>query len=126
VLGTAKYTEVHAAGATRPVAQVAALALAGADVLPEPPAQPSGAEPGDWLGGEVLTCRERQIAELVARGMSNREIAERLVISKRTVDAHVNHIFGKLGLSSRVQLTIWLRGRMREPVTDELSAIVRT
>ena len=125
VLGTAKYTELHAAGATRPLPQVAALALAGADVLPESPAQPVDDEPGDWLGGEVLTSRERQIAELVARGMSNRGIAERLVISKRTVDAHVNHIFGKLGLSSRVQLTIWLRGRTYAQVSDELSAIVR-
>jgi DNA-binding CsgD family transcriptional regulator len=42
------------------------------------------------------------------------------------VDAHVNHIFGKLGLSSRVQLTIWLRGRTHAPASDELSAIVRT
>ena len=95
-------------------------------MLPEPPAQRAGGEPGDWLGGEMLTSRERQIAELVARGLSNREIAERLVISKRTVDAHVNHIFGKLGLSSRVQLTIWLRGRTQAPAADELSAIVRT
>jgi predicted ATPase/DNA-binding CsgD family transcriptional regulator len=126
VLGTAKYTELHAAGATRPQAQIAALALAGADVLPGSPAQQRDGEPGDWLGGEVLTSRERQIAELVARGLSNREIAERLVISKRTVDAHVNHIFGKLGLSSRVQLTIWLRGRTQAPAADELSATVRT
>ncbi len=126
VLGTAKYTELHAAGATRPQAQIAALALAGADVLPEPPGQQRDGEQPEWLGGEVLTSRERQIAEFVARGLSNREIAERLVISKRTVDAHVNHIFGKLGLSSRVQLTIWLRGRTRAPAADELSAIVRT
>ena len=41
--------------------------------------------------------------------MSNREIASRLFISKRTVDAHVEHIFAKLGISSRVQLTVWLR-----------------
>ena len=125
VLGTAKYTELHAAGATRPLAQIAALALAGADVLPELPAQRTCGEPGDWLGSEMLTGRERQIAELVARGLSNREIAERLVISKRTVDAHVNHIFGKLGLSSRVQLTIWLRGRAQAQADGELSAIVR-
>lgn len=125
VLGTAKYTELHAAGATRPQAQIAALALAGADVLPGPAAQGSEDEHGDWLGGEVLTSRERQIAELVARGLSNREIAERLVISKRTVDAHVNHIFGKLGVSSRVQLTIWLRGRTQAQAAAELSAAVR-
>jgi len=125
VLGAAKYTELHAAGATRPQAQIAALTLAGADVLPEPPAESGDGEQGDWLGGEALTSRERQIAELVARGLSNREIAERLVISKRTVDAHVNHIFGKLGLSSRVQLTIWLRGRTQAPAADELSASVR-
>jgi non-specific serine/threonine protein kinase len=122
VLGTAKYTQLHSAGATRPQAQIVALALAGADVLPESPAKGGDGEPGDWLGGEALTSRERQIAELVARGLSNREIAERLVISKRTVDAHVNHIFGKLGLSSRVQLTIWLRDRTQAPDTDVLSA----
>jgi DNA-binding NarL/FixJ family response regulator len=57
----------------------------------------------------VLTRREREIAELVASGLSNREIAGRLFISKRTVDAHVDHIFGKLELSSRVQLTVLLR-----------------
>ena len=60
---------------------------------------------------------------LVARGLSNRDIAARLVISKRTVDAHVNHIFAKLGLSSRVQLTIWLRDRVPVRLVDELSPV---
>jgi non-specific serine/threonine protein kinase len=57
----------------------------------------------------VLTRREREIAELVASGLSNREVATRLFISKRTVDAHVEHIFGKLEISSRVQLTVLLQ-----------------
>jgi predicted ATPase/DNA-binding NarL/FixJ family response regulator len=57
----------------------------------------------------VLTRREREIAELVASGLSNREIAARLFISKRTVDAHVEHIFSKLEISSRVQLTVLLQ-----------------
>jgi DNA-binding CsgD family transcriptional regulator len=61
---------------------------------------------------DPLTSRETQIAALVASGLSNREIAERMVISKRTVDAHVDHIFSKLGISSRVQLTVWLRNRI--------------
>jgi DNA-binding CsgD family transcriptional regulator/tetratricopeptide (TPR) repeat protein len=111
-LGTARYAELHAAGATRPLAQIATLATADTDVLPELPGPRSADEDADgWQGGEALTTREREIAVLVARGLSNREIAARLVISKRTVDAHVNHIFAKLGLSSRVQLTIWLRDR---------------
>ena len=57
----------------------------------------------------MLTRREREIAELVASGLSNREIGSRLFISKRTVDAHVDHIFGKLEISSRIQLTVMLR-----------------
>ncbi|MCW2890593.1 MAG: protein kinase/LuxR family transcriptional regulator [Actinomycetia bacterium] len=120
-LGPAKYAELHAAGATRPLAQLAALAIAGADVLPEQ-AEPSAAgEISDWEGSEELTAREREIVVLVARGLSNRDIAARLVISRRTVDAHVNHIFAKLGLSSRVQLTIWLRDRVPVRLIDDLS-----
>jgi non-specific serine/threonine protein kinase len=48
----------------------------------------------------------------VASGLSNREIASHMTISKRTVDAHVDHIFSKLGISSRVQLTVWLQDRI--------------
>jgi non-specific serine/threonine protein kinase len=70
-------------------------------------------DPVDVAGGGavpgLLTRREREIAELVASGLSNREIATRLFISKRTVDAHVEHIFSKLEISSRVQLTVLLQ-----------------
>jgi non-specific serine/threonine protein kinase len=119
-LGTAKYTELHTAGATRPFAEIVALAVAGADVLPEQPDPRAAEEISGWADTESLTVREREIAVLVARGLSNRDIAARLVISKRTVDAHVNHIFAKLGLSSRVQLTIWLRDRAPVRAVDEL------
>lgn len=54
-----------------------------------------------------LSGRERQIAALVARGHRNREIAERLTISRRTVDAHVEHIRNKLGHQSRAQVASW-------------------
>jgi non-specific serine/threonine protein kinase len=70
---------------------------------------------------EELTSREREIAALVAGGLSNREIADRLFISRRTVDAHVNHIYAKLRISSRVQLTIWERGTGPGTRPDELS-----
>jgi DNA-binding CsgD family transcriptional regulator/tetratricopeptide (TPR) repeat protein len=65
-----------------------------------------------------LTAREREIAGLVAAGLSNRQIAEKLYISRRTVDAHLEHIFGKLGITSRVMLTIQLHEHSAEADDD--------
>ncbi|WP_037869386.1 helix-turn-helix domain-containing protein, partial [Streptomyces sp. SPB074] len=61
-------------------------------------------------GAAALTRREREVAGLVAEGLSNREIAERLVISKRTADAHVEHILAKLGVASRAEVGAALAG----------------
>jgi DNA-binding CsgD family transcriptional regulator len=55
----------------------------------------------------ALTPRERQVAELVTRGLSNRQIAETLVLSPRTVDRHLENILAKLGFTSRVQVATW-------------------
>jgi ATP/maltotriose-dependent transcriptional regulator MalT len=57
---------------------------------------------------DPLTAREREIASLIADGLSNREIAEKLVISELTVDVHVKHILGKLGFRSRAQVAGWV------------------
>ena len=54
---------------------------------------------------DPLTPREREIAELVAQALSNREIAERLFLSERTVEGHVRNILARTGTSSRVELT---------------------
>jgi DNA-binding NarL/FixJ family response regulator len=54
-----------------------------------------------------LTPRELEVARLVARGCSNREIACELVVSARTVDAHVSNILRKLGLARRAQIATW-------------------
>lgn len=54
--------------------------------------------------GTGLTRREQEVADLVTRGRTNREIASDLFISVRTVEKHVDHILGKFGLSNRVQL----------------------
>jgi DNA-binding CsgD family transcriptional regulator len=62
---------------------------------------------------ESLTSREREVAALVCQGMSNRRIAERLIISKRTVDAYLEHIGAKLGVSSRTQIIALLSGGRR-------------
>ena len=51
-----------------------------------------------------LTAREREIAELVADGRTNREIAEQLVLSTRTIEAHLRNIYGKLDVRSRIEL----------------------
>jgi DNA-binding NarL/FixJ family response regulator len=55
-----------------------------------------------------LTPRETEIAALLAEGLSNKEIAAQLVISQRTVETHVDHILGKLGMTSRAQVAGWV------------------
>lgn len=54
-----------------------------------------------------LTPRELEIAALVTEGLTNREIATRLVIAKRTVDSHLEHILSKLSFTSRTQIAAW-------------------
>jgi predicted ATPase len=78
-------------------------------------ARPPRSRPGGASGGELddaasaghwamLTTREREVAALVALGLTSKDIAARLVVSKRTVDSHLEHILGKLGYNSRVQV----------------------
>ena len=55
-------------------------------------------------GAEALTGREREIASLVADGLSNKAIAGRLGLSIRTVEGHLNHVFTKLAVTSRTEL----------------------
>jgi non-specific serine/threonine protein kinase len=112
-LGERRYTGSYARGAELSLDAVISEAAdepaefrIGRGTLPSP-AGLAVATPDDLA--TALTRREREIAELVASGLSNREIAARLFISKRTVDAHVDHIFSKLEISSRVQLTVLLR-----------------
>ncbi len=66
--------------------------------------QASGGAPA--LAGD-LTDREREVIRLVARGCSNREIAQELVISEKTVKTHISHVLGKLNLGDRTQLAIY-------------------
>ena len=56
-----------------------------------------------------LTAREREVAALIGQGKINREIAEDLVVSERTVESHVSNIMFKLGVQSRRQIREWAR-----------------
>jgi DNA-binding CsgD family transcriptional regulator len=76
------------------------IALATGKENERTPARDSGPD----AGASPLTPRERQIAELIAQGMSNREIAASLVTARRTAEGHVEHILVKLGFTSRSQI----------------------
>ena len=91
-----RFEAVFAEAGRHPVQQLVTFAVGNED---EPTAEGT-----KWRMPGQLTFREAEIADLAARGMSNRQIAEHLFISKRTVDAHLDHIYAKLGISSRVEL----------------------
>ncbi|MFD8245586.1 ATP-binding protein [Nocardia sp. NPDC059691] len=76
---------------------------AAAYALGEQPAVTTSAS-----GAAELTKRERQVADLVSRGLTNRQIATALVISQRTAQGHVEHILTKLGFTSRAQIAAWV------------------
>jgi non-specific serine/threonine protein kinase len=88
-------------GQSLPPAQAIAEAL---DVLE---ASDSGAHEPSPIRTGPLTPREREVAALVAGGLSNRAIAAQLVITEATTERHLRNIFDKLGLTSRAQLAVW-------------------
>jgi DNA-binding CsgD family transcriptional regulator len=67
------------------------------------------------LGWASLTPTEHRVVELVAAGLSNPQIGERLFVSRRTVQTHLAHVFTKLGISSRTQLAAETARRLEPP-----------
>ena len=105
-LGEAAFATEWAAG--RAMAQEAAIeyALGTEKEMPVAPNEPPLGEPPD-----ALTQREREVAILVARGLTNRQVSSELSVSERTVHGHVRNILKKLELRSRAQLAVWVTER---------------
>ncbi|MDL4821110.1 ATP-binding protein [Actinomadura opuntiae] len=100
-LGDDRFERAFAAGRGMTWPEAAGFALEET----EPGAPADGARPGS------LTGRQRQVAGLVAEGLSNRDIAAKLVISQRTADSHVQNILDKLGFRTRAQIAAWFTER---------------
>jgi predicted ATPase/DNA-binding CsgD family transcriptional regulator len=101
-LGDRRRSAVHREGAA--LARSAAVALALGDRAPVP-------EPRLSVDAVRLTPRQLEVAALVARGLTDREIAARLVISPRTAESHVEQILTRLGFRSRAEIAAWSAGR---------------
>ncbi len=92
-------------------AALATAAAALADRLGMRPLQRQAQDLAEALSGQRpdrLTRREREVAGLVARGLSNRQIAAAAHISERTAESHVQHILDKLGFANRAQVAAWV------------------
>jgi len=104
-LGDARFEKAFTQGTSYSLEQ--ALATAYADPERAPDRGPAANKAGTSLPGG-LTRRQWEIAQLLAEGLSNREISERLVISARTAEGHVEHILTTLGFRSRAQVSAWV------------------
>jgi predicted ATPase/DNA-binding CsgD family transcriptional regulator len=103
-LGETTFAGAWAEGAALTLEEAVATALE-----PGPPGTPRG-DGGERRTGRserILTARETQVSRLIAEGLSNREIAARLVIAERTAEGHVQSILNKLGFTSRAQIAAW-------------------
>ncbi len=100
-LGADAFARAWEAGRRLPLDEIVADALA--------PAEPAGLQiPPSGTRPSPLTRREQEVAALVTRGLTNRQIAEELFIAERTADTHVEHILAKLGVGSRTQVATWV------------------
>ena len=112
-LGDADWTAIWETGRALPLDR----ALGEASALLAVPPAPGGHHEAPPAG--PLTRREREIAALVARGLSNRAIAETLSIAEKTVANHLDHILTKLDFRSRAQVAAWA---VRSGIADDATA----
>jgi non-specific serine/threonine protein kinase len=108
-LGQVTFDVAWSKGRATPLEEVIAMALADAEATDAAaPASVSDLALDPVAEAlRVLTAREREVAALIAHGLTSAEIAEKLVVSERTVDAHADHIRTKLSLRSRAEIAAW-------------------
>jgi len=104
-LGDAGFAEAWEAGRALSLEQAVEYALAAPPASRAPAADPAGSAAEQ--AASPLSARELEVALLIARGMTNRQVAEALVISERTASTHVTHILNKLDFSTRAQVAAW-------------------
>jgi predicted ATPase/DNA-binding SARP family transcriptional activator/DNA-binding CsgD family transcriptional regulator len=114
-LGEEAWKEALIAGRAMSLEEAAEYALN--DDEPGPSASPVSPVPPTEQTTVDLTRREREVATLVSRGLTNRQVARELSISERTAANHVAKILRKLGLQSRVQIASWVA--KRQPIAPE-------
>lgn len=100
-LGATAFTAAYDRGASLTLAELVAHAL-------QEPGPPDVTPPAPDRPQVRLTPREAQVAELVAEGLANQQIADRLVIARRTAEGHVERILNKLGFHTRTQIATWV------------------
>lgn len=100
-LGAPEAEALIADGASMSIDQVSAALISTAEGVSSPARAPQS----------PLTAREMEVAQLVARGLTNREIAAKLVLSSRTIDSHVQHILAKFDFNTRSQIAGWFASR---------------
>ena len=108
-LGEAAFGQALEEGATLRFDEAVALAVGRRTPTP-------AAADGDEVR---LTRRESEIAQLVAEGLTDREIAERLVLARRTAEGHVAHILSKLNVTSRDQVAAWVAAQRQEQRSEQ-------
>jgi non-specific serine/threonine protein kinase len=108
-LGEAAFAAAWAAG--RALSMDEAIEEALGEGEPAPMLAPSAEPASAARAADPLSPREREVAALIAQGLTNRQIAEALVISEWTADTHVRHILTKLEFRSRAQVAAWATER---------------
>lgn len=98
--------ELHSEAASQLMNLMATTTLEPLEISSPEPNTPSTASAA-ISGLKLLTPREQEVLDLIALGMSNKEIASKLVITEKTVKTHVSHVLGKLNLTDRTQAAIF-------------------